>query len=94
MHEEIFDSPVFEQFSNDNLILVKADFPRSRKHALTKEQQKRNEDLAESYNKKGIFPLTLLINSQGKIIKAWEGYPPISPEQFTRELQMLVNGSN
>jgi thioredoxin-related protein len=93
MHEEIFDSPIFEEFAMGHLVLVKADFPRLKKHALTKEQQKRNEELAEMYNKRGIFPLTLLINPQGKIIRSWEGYPSLSAEQFTRELQTLIDGS-
>ena len=43
LNKEIFDSEVFEQYSNDHLILVKADFPRLKKNQLSKEQQKLND---------------------------------------------------
>src|SRR4051812_6522536 len=61
MHNEIFESDHFKQYSNNNLILVNADFPRLKKNQLSKEQQKKNDQLANEYNRKGIFPLTLLL---------------------------------
>jgi thioredoxin-related protein len=91
MNKEIFDTEIFEQYAKEHLVLVNADFPRSRKHALSEEQQKKNDQLAEDYNKKGIFPLTILINAEGKPIKAWEGFPAISADEFTKQLQSIVN---
>ena len=92
LNKEIFDSEVFEQYSNDHLILVKADFPRLKKNQLSKEQQKLNDQLAEKYNKDGVFPLTLLLSPDGIILKKWEGLPRISPEGFTDEIKLLENG--
>lgn len=69
LEEKVFKSEEFKQFASDKLILLKADFPRKRKNKLSKTQKKHNEALAEKYNKKGQFPLVLLINSQGKVVK-------------------------
>ena len=91
LNKEIFDSEVFEQYSNDHLILVKADFPRLKKNQLSKEQQKLNDQLAEKYNKDGVFPLTLLLSPDGIVLKKWEGLPRISPEGFTDEIKLLEN---
>lgn len=93
MHKEIFDTDIFEQFANAHLVLVQADFPRLKKNALTKDQQKKNDRVAETYNKKGIFPLTILLTAEGKVIKTWEGLPPLSAIQFTEEIQSAMNAS-
>ncbi|MFX5526316.1 thioredoxin family protein, partial [Acinetobacter baumannii] len=74
MHKDIFDSEIFQQYAQSKLILVRADFPRSKKNQLAKEQQKQNDQLADKYNPNGIFPYTLLLDENGKILKSWEGY--------------------
>ena len=91
MHQEIFDSEVFGQFAKERLVLVNADFPRLKKHSLSNEQQKKNDHLADIYNKQGIFPFTLLLNSEGKILKTWEGLPPVSASEFTKQVESIVN---
>src|SRR3954471_17217078 len=66
MHEEIFESPDFTGYATDHLVLLNADFPRLKKHSLTPDQQKKNDQLADTYNKEGKFPLTLLLTADGK----------------------------
>lgn len=90
MHDEIFETAVFKDFAATRLELVKADFPRLKKNALPKELQQLNEKLADKYNTKGIFPLTLLLDSEGKIVKSWEGFPKLTPEQFVQEIKNAV----
>ena len=92
MHKEIFGTSTFEEFARGHLVLLNADFPRSKRHALSTLQQKKNDQLAESYNKKGVFPLSLLLNSDGKVIKRWEGFPHLSAEEFTRDIQTELHG--
>jgi hypothetical protein len=41
--------------------------------------------MAERYNPNGKFPLTVLINSQGKVLKEWDGYQP-SVQKFIAEV--------
>lgn len=87
MHDEIFETAAFKDFAVPQLELVKADFPRLKKNALPKDQQQLNEKLADKYNSKGIFPLTLLLDSEGSILKSWEGFPKLTPEQFVQEIK-------
>ena len=92
MNKEIFETSTFEEFAKQHLILLNADFPRSKKHSLSALQQQKNEHLAERYNKKGVFPLTLLLNAEGKAIRSWEGFPTLSVEEFTRQIQTELQG--
>jgi len=87
LHKDIFDSEAFVEYAKRNLVLVNADFPRSKKNMPSKEQVKANEALAEKYNSKGVFPYTLLLDANGKVLKSWEGYPKLSAEEFIDELK-------
>ena len=87
LHKNIFESSSFEQYAADHLVLVNADFPRSKKNSLSSEQQKKNDALAEQYNPKGIFPYTVLLNSDGTVIKKWEGYYDRGAENFVQEIK-------
>lgn len=94
MHKEIFKSEGFRTLAADKLVLVNADFPRLKKNQLSKELQKSNEVLADQYNPEGIFPLTVLLNAEGKMIKNWEGFPQGTPENFLSQLKSAMNAGN
>jgi hypothetical protein len=91
MHKTIFESATFENFATTDLVLLNADFPRLSRHKLSKEQQKKNDDLAEQFNPSGKFPLTLLLSSAGKVLKTWEGFPNESAEQFVQEINAAID---
>jgi thioredoxin-related protein len=74
LKKEVLDSEDFLKFAETKLVLVRADFPRSKKNKLSPELTKHNENLAEKYNKEGKFPLTVLIDSEGNVVKSWDGY--------------------
>jgi thioredoxin-related protein len=93
MHKEIFESSTFTDYAGEHLVLVNADFPRLKKHELPKDQQSKNDKLADTYNKDGVFPLTLLLASDGKVLKEWKGFPQISPDEFTRQLKAAVDAN-
>ena len=93
MHKDIFESNSFSQYAGEHLVLVNADFPRLKKHELSKDQQKKNDQLADIYNKDGIFPLTVLLDPNGKVLKEWQGLPPISSEEFTTEIKAVVDAN-
>jgi thioredoxin-related protein len=76
LKHDVFESEAFGQYAQNKLVLVRADFPRLKKNQLPADQQARNDQMAERYNPNGKFPLTVLINSQGKVLKEWEGYQP------------------
>jgi thioredoxin-related protein len=87
MKKEVFESEAFLFIAENELILVRADFPRSKKNQLPKEQIAHNEKLAEKYNASGKFPLTLLIDAKGKVVKEWDGYAFASQDKFLTELR-------
>ena len=94
LRADIFNSDAFTQYANNNLILVNADFPRLKKNQLSKDQQKKNDKLADKYNPQGSFPYTLLLTAEGKVIKAWDGYPNVTAERFTGQIKELLNARN
>jgi thioredoxin-related protein len=87
LRKEILESSNFEAYATDHLLLVRADFPRQKKNQPSKEQVKLNEALAEKYNTEGKFPYTLLVDENGKVLKAWDGYPDDTPEQFVTDVK-------
>jgi thioredoxin-related protein len=89
MKSEIFEQETFNQYAEGKLVLLAADFPRLKKNALDKAQTEHNERLAERYNPTGKFPLTVLLDSTGQVLKVWEGYPKGGAEAFLRDLSDL-----
>lgn len=90
MKREVFESEAFLSIAEQKLVLVRADFPRSKKNQLPKEQIAHNEKLAEKYNPNGKFPLTLLVDTKGKVIKEWDGYVFASQDKFLIELKEVL----
>lgn len=87
LRKEILESEAFEAYAKENLILVRADFPRQKKNQLPDAQVKKNEALAEQYNPDGKFPYTLLLDENGKVLKSWDGYPNETAEKFVSEIK-------
>jgi thioredoxin-related protein len=91
MIKEVFENEAFLSIASNELVLVRADFPRSKKNKLPIEQQKRNDALAEKYNPLGKFPYTVLLDATGKVLKAWDGYTFASQDTFIRGLTSEVD---
>lgn len=93
MRKNIFEYAAFLQMADTNLIMYNADFPRKKKNELTKKLKKENEELAAKYNPEGKFPFTLLLSTDGKVIKEWDGYPNETPDQFIHLLNQLSHAN-
>ncbi|MGX5691307.1 thioredoxin family protein [Arcticibacter tournemirensis] len=89
LRKEILESSEFESYAQKKLILVRADFPRQKKNQLSKEQERKNEALADMYNPEGKFPYTVLVDENGKVLKHWDGFPDLSPEQFVSQIKLV-----
>ncbi|MBS1532917.1 MAG: thioredoxin family protein [Bacteroidetes bacterium] len=90
LRKEILESATFENYAADHLVLVRADFPRQKKNQPSKEQVKLNDALADQYNAGGKFPYTLLVDENGKVLKAWDGFPDETPNQFVSDIQSVA----
>lgn len=91
MKKEYFYNEVFSAMADSQLLLVNADFPRSKKNQLPKIKQQQNDALAEIYNPEGKFPFTLLLNSSGKVIKTWDGLPAENVQDFTNSIKAICD---
>jgi hypothetical protein len=92
--QEVLDNEIFSDYANTSLVLVNADFPRLKKHQLPKELQQKNNQLADTYNPKGIFPLTLLLSDDGRVLRSWEGNPGLSPQAFTEQVKAISHAGH
>jgi thioredoxin-related protein len=91
LRKEIFDDQAFSALADTALVLVNADFPRMKKNQLSKEQQQLNDQLADKYNSLGKFPLTVLLNADGKVLKEWDGKPGIKPAEFSLQVKAVID---
>lgn len=78
---KILQDEAFIEYADSNIILVEVDFPYKKANRLSKEQQAHNENLAEQYNQKGVFPMVVLTDEKGQAIG-----------EFSYEKRLPVNG--
>lgn len=90
LEKEIWQSEEFKKYSDNNYILLKADFPRQKKNKLPKELQKHNDALAEQYNMQGYFPLVLLLDANGKVLGK-TGYKKVKPAEYISLLNSFID---
>ncbi|MDE3234958.1 MAG: thioredoxin family protein [Bacteroidota bacterium] len=91
LHKEVLESDAFQKFADTSLVMVNADFPRMKKNQLPAQQQKVNDQLADKYNSKGSFPYTVLLDTNGKVLKEWDGFPKESLDEFIDEVKSLID---
>lgn len=90
LENEIWSTQEFKNYAKDHFVLLKADFPKRKKNALSKEQQKHNNQLAEKYNKSGYFPYVALLDQKGTKIGA-TGYKKQTPKEFIVHINSFLN---
>ena len=89
MHKKIIGTDAFINYAIDNLVLVNADFPNRKKNKLPTALALQNKRLAAKYNPNGVFPLTVLLNADGVVLKKWEGLPRVKTAAFISELKAV-----
>ena len=89
LDKEIWSTQEFIEYANEHYVMLKADFPRKKKNALQKEQQEKNNNLAENYNKNGYFPFVVVLNNEGKVLNEL-GYKKSNPKDYIK----LLNSTN
>lgn len=86
LSNEVFSQPEFEEYADENLILVRLDFPRSIEQSA--ETKMYNNQLAQRYGVQG-FPTILLFNSQGQMVLQ-TGYQPGGPVSYVNHLKSYL----
>ncbi len=88
LDKEVFSKDEFKKYAEENLILVKIDFPR--KGTQSAELKKQNEELSQKYGIEG-FPTIVLLNSKGETIGE-TGYQPGGADKYVEMLKQMVAG--
>ncbi|HEY4989455.1 MAG TPA: thioredoxin family protein [Opitutaceae bacterium] len=77
--KEVFDTQKFKDFADQNLILVKVDFPKSR--PLSDEVKAQNAKLQEKYGVEG-YPTLIVLSPDQKVVFKQDGYKEGGPDAF------------
>jgi len=93
MKKEVFEDKSFSKMADEKLVLVNADFPRSKKNQLSSQTRKQNELLADKYDPEGKFPFTLLLDPDGRILKTWDGLPDENAGQFIKQIKDICDAN-
>lgn len=85
LDREIWSTEDFKAYAKEHFVLLKADFPKKKANRLSKEQQDKNDMLAEKYNQRGYFPMVAVLSPQGKVVGT-TGYKKMSPLEYAKLL--------
>ncbi|PXX24995.1 thioredoxin family protein [Arenibacter sp. ARW7G5Y1] len=72
LKKDLFSTSQFKEVAKDYVLLY-VDLPR-KKELLSAENMQRNKALLSQWNKKGVFPLISLINTEEKEVATLSGY--------------------
>ncbi len=84
----ILDTDEFQGYASNHYVMLKVDFPKHKKNALSPTQEIHNQKLAEQFNKNGYFPLVVVLDKNGKQV-GQEGYQKVTPTQYIQVLEAL-----
>ncbi len=86
LEKEIWNSEAFKVNGESSFVMLRADFPRRKKNALSETQQAHNNNLAATYNSNGYFPLVVVLNQEGTVLGE-TGYKKITAQEYINLLK-------
>ena len=93
LDKEIWGTEVFKTYAAEHYVMLQADFPRRKKNALSHAQTKANAQLAERYNKNGVFPFVVVLDSKGSVLGE-TGYKKTTAENYIKEFLSSISKCN
>jgi thioredoxin-related protein len=88
LDREVFSTETFQRYAKDHFVMLQADFPKKKKNALAQDQQLKNNNLAEKYNQRGIFPLVVMLDHDGNVLGE-TGYMKADVSTYILHLESL-----
>lgn len=86
LRREVFDTPEFSRYAEDNLILLEVDFPQRK--SQSEEVRRQNQDLMRQFNVEG-FPTIIVLNADGKPI-GQTGYVAGGAQRFIENINSII----
>ncbi|WP_299113565.1 thioredoxin family protein [uncultured Winogradskyella sp.] len=90
LDKEIWHTDEFISYAKEHFVMLKADFPKRKKNALSETQQKHNDKLAEVYNRNGYFPYVVVMDANGNVLGS-TGYKKTTPKVYIDILESFKN---
>jgi protein disulfide-isomerase len=90
LDQEVLSQKVFTEYAAANLVLFKADFPRTT--ALPEEVAQQNQALAGLFGVQG-FPTIVVVDAEGRPV-GMLGYQPGGPEAFVAAIREMTKGKS
>ncbi|MGE5355569.1 MAG: thioredoxin family protein [Deltaproteobacteria bacterium] len=91
LERNILGTAEFENYAKENLILVKADFPRRPENQLSKEQKAQNDNLNMKFGIRG-FPTVVILAPDGTELNRVVGYPGTTSSAFIQNITDKTKG--
>jgi len=85
----IWQSQDFQEYAQNNFVLLKADFPRKKSNQLSEKRKLENQQLAHRFNPKGHFPLVVVLDNTGRLLGK-TGYKKMSPQEYISHLNSFL----
>lgn len=89
MEKNILSSEVFKTYSETHLTMLKVDFPKQKRNALSIIQEIHNKHLAERYNKQGEFPYMVVVDEKGSVLGSM-GYSSNQPDEYIQKIHTML----
>ncbi|MGZ0655958.1 thioredoxin family protein [Coraliomargarita sp. W4R53] len=86
LKEEVFSQTAFQEYAQDELVLVELDFPQGKPQSAELKEQ--NATLAQQYGIRG-FPTILILSPEGELIEK-TGYRRGGADQYVDHIQAIV----
>jgi protein disulfide-isomerase len=87
LDKEVFSTPEFAKWANENVVLLVVDFPRSKPQS--EEIKKQNQELQKQFGIRG-YPTIVFMNAKGEELGR-SGYQKGGPEKWTQNVQSIVD---
>ncbi|WP_306350112.1 thioredoxin family protein [Flavobacterium sp. '19STA2R22 D10 B1'] len=82
----VWQSPDFKEYATDNLVLIKAEFPKRKAWSEPVDVNTQNMVLTEKYNRDGFFPFVVVLDKNGKVLGK-TGYEDLNPKEYIKLLK-------
>lgn len=89
LKKTLFSSEDFLKMAAEELVLLELDFPRKSKNTLLEDRQKHNKELAAKYNQRGLFPLVLVVDSEGNV-KGQMTHPQANVDAYIADIKSII----
>lgn len=89
LDREVWSTDEFKTYAKNHYVMLQADFPRRKNNALSPEQTDKNKALAEKYNRNGIFPFVVVMNSDGEVYGE-TSYKKLTTKEYINEMNSFI----